>query len=127
MMKILKSTYQGYIWYSDADKPQIFNNEVFELEINETDKPFIIEGYLFDGINSISVKYIDGHYINKTFTLDELKNVEYTEQIFLGHRMEGKQLRFRQYWRPLPDENCEGMTVLKPAENIFVGFNNKED
>lgn len=125
-MKIEKSKYQGYLWYSDKKEPQVLNNEVFELEIADSSNPFVIEGQLFDGKKSISIKYVDGKYIVNTYDLDALDGVM-QEQKFYSHRMDGKQLKFRQIWKEQPDELCEGMQVLQPAELIFVGFNNEED
>jgi CRISPR type III-associated protein (TIGR04423 family) len=33
-----------------------------------------------------------------------------------------QKMKFRQYWRPVEDDLCEGMKVLQPAELVFVGF-----
>ncbi len=125
-MKIEKSKYQGYLWYSDKKEPQVLNNEVFELEIADNANPFVIEGLLFDGQKSINIKYVDGKYIVNTYDLNALDGVM-QEQKFYSHRMDGKQLKFRQIWKEQPDELCEGMQVLQPAELVFVGFNNEED
>lgn len=103
------------------------NQEVFEKELNERVNPFIIEGQLFDGKKSISIKYVDGKYIVKKYVLDELPDKDFTEQSFLAHRMgDVKFLKFRQYWQEQKDELCEGMPVLQPAELVFIGFNDKE-
>jgi len=125
-MKIEKSKYQGYLWYSDNKEPQVLNNEVFELEVADNANPFVIEGQLFDGQKSISIKYVDGKYIVNTYDLNTLDGVM-QEQTFHSHRMEGKLLKFIQIWKNQSDELCEGMQVLQPAELVFVGFNDKED
>jgi len=125
-MKIEKSKYEGYLWYSDKKEPQVLNNEVFELEIADSSNPFIVEGQLFDGQKSISIKYVDGKYFFNTYDLNALDGVM-QEQKFYSHRMGGKQLKFRQIWKEQPDELCEGMQVLQPAELVFVGFNDKEE
>lgn len=125
-MKIEKSKYQGYLWYSDKKEPQVLHDEVFELEIADNTNPFVIEGQLFDGQKSISIKYVDGKYIVNTYDLNTLDGVM-QEQTFHSHRMEGKLLKFKQIWKNQSDELCEGMQVLQPAELIFVGFNDKED
>lgn len=52
-MKIEKSKYQGYLWYSDQKEPKVFNNELFELEIADNENPFIVEGQLYDEENRI--------------------------------------------------------------------------
>ena len=125
-MKIEKSKYQGYLWYSDKKNPQVLNNEVFEFEIADNTNPFVIEGQLYDGQKSISIKYVDGKYIVKTYDLHNLDG-EIQEQMFYSHRMGDRKLYFKQYWRPMNDEQCEGMQVLQPAELVFVGFNDKEE
>ena len=125
-MKIEKSKYQGYLWYSDNKEPQVLNNEVFELEIADNANPFVIEGQLFDGQKSISIKYVDGKYYVNTYDLDDLDGVK-QEQMFFSHRMADRKLYFKQFWQPVNDEQCEGMQVLQPAELVFVGFYDKED
>ena len=45
-MKIVKSNYQGYLWYSDQMHPKVIENEVMELGLDEHVNPFIIEGLL---------------------------------------------------------------------------------
>lgn len=125
-MKIEKSKYQGYLWYSDNKEPQVLNNEVFELEIADNTNPFVIEGQLFDGQKSISIKYVDGKYYVNTYDLDDLDGVK-QEQMFFSHRMGDRKLYFKQFWQPVNDEQCEGMQVLQPAELVFVGFYDKED
>lgn len=128
-MKIEKSKYEGYLWYSDQTEPEvIYNYDEFELEINDNANPFIIEGQLFDGKKSISIRYVDGKYYKQEFIMEELAGVDYTPKVFKAHRM-GNQanLYFNQYWRPEPDELCENMDVLQPAELVFIGFNKKEE
>ncbi len=127
-MKIEKSTYQGYLWYSNEKQPQVFDNEAFELEIADDANPFIIDGQLYDGKKSVSIKYVDGKYIVKSYETDSLTG-EFQEQVFHSHRMDGKRLKFKQFWKEQPDDLCEGMKVLQPAELVFVGFdnNNKEE
>jgi CRISPR type III-associated protein (TIGR04423 family) len=52
-----------------------------------------------------------------------LQDVEFDDVVVYTHRMENVQkMKFRQYWRPVEDDLCEGMTVLQPAELVFVGF-----
>ena len=99
MEQIEKSTYQGYLWYSDKDQPKVLNNVDSEITLDETKNPFVIEGQLFDGKRSISIKYVDGKYIVKKYVLAELPKEDFTEQSLLAHRMKDvKSLNFRQYW-----------------------------
>lgn len=126
-MKIEKSRYEGYIWFSDQKEPKVFNNEEFELEIADDKNPFIIEGQLFDSTNnkSVSIKYVDGEYIVKPYDVQE--NERDNAQEYLSNRMDDRKLLFVQRWEEQPDDLCEGMQVLQPAELVFVGFNNKEE
>jgi CRISPR type III-associated protein (TIGR04423 family) len=125
-MNIEKSKYQGYIWYSNENKPRVFDgNELFELELKDGENPFVTEGFLCDGNMSISIKYIDGHYIVKQFNLAELPQ-DYQECEYQSNKMNGRWLQFRQYWRPCPDGYCLDMDVLQPSEFVFIGFNDKK-
>lgn len=130
-MNIKKSIYEGYLWYSNAQSPQVIDKEEFELTINDNHNPFIVEGQLCDVHNrhSISIKFVDGQYIIKEydFTEDDFSNPEIEVKTFLSNRMEGKKLQFLQYWRAEKDPLCEHMEVLQSAELVFVGFKTKED
>lgn len=120
--------YVGYLWKSDEVSPQVFKNETLPVWPGDTDNPFIIEGNLYDQLSDISysIRFIDGSYYVHKF---EMKDTtwEFTSKSFIPNRIEGIQhLCFKQYWKPEPDKSCEEMEVLKPAMNVFVGFNNKE-
>lgn len=121
-MKIEKSKYQGYLWYSDQTRPQVLHDEEFELDIPDNQNPFIIEGQLYDGERSISIKYIDGKYVEKRYVLAEFDGVECSERSFFANQMAGYKLKFRQYWRPQADPLCEDMEVLQAAEQVFTGL-----
>lgn len=121
-MKINKSKYQGYIWYSNAQNPQVITDDKeFELEVLDNVNPFVIEGQLYDGERSISIKFVDGEYIVKDILVSDIKG-EKKEQTFYSNRMDGRILKFIQFWREESDEYCEGMKVLQPKELVFVGF-----
>jgi CRISPR type III-associated protein (TIGR04423 family) len=120
--------YEGYLWKSNADSPQVFHDETLLAWPAKTDNPFIIEGNLYNRELDISysIRFIDGvYYVNKF----EMKGSElgFSAKRFLPKRIDGIQhLCYRQYWIPVNDELCEDMEVLKPAMNVFVGFNYKE-
>lgn len=130
-MKIDKSVFEGYIWYSDQQKPQVFRNEEFGIEISENQNPYIVEGQLFDHqkMISIGIKYVDGKYVclkKKIESSDfNRSNVEIKE--YAPNRMERvSKLLFLQYWEEQEDDFCECMKVLLPAELVFVGFKKEE-
>ncbi len=124
-MKIEKSIYEGYVWYSDSTMPQIINNEEFQLEIADNSNPFIIEAQLFDHSNkqSFNVKYVDGKHYIKTYILSDSEvNQKADIRIYIGNRMENKKLRFLQRWEKKQDPLCENMETYYPTELIFIGF-----
>lgn len=127
-MEIEKSIYEGYIWYSDQAEPKVLNNEEFELKIDDDENPFIIEGQLYSPNKrlSISIKYIDGQYIikEKEIKSGDFNSVNVQIKEFHSNRMNGKKLRFLQYWEEREDYLCASMKVLQPTEFIFVGFVN---
>lgn len=126
MNKTDKSKYEGYLWFSDQKKPEIYSKKENEFRFDDNKNPFVVEGQLFDGANSYSIKYVDGKHIIAKFILAELP-IDFTKQTFIPSFKGVSGLQFRQYWRPEPDPLCEGMEVLKPAQFVFVGFKNKEE
>lgn len=124
---IKPGNYEGYIWRSNAQKPEpIMGDFKEDLSVKN---PFIIEGQLYDKAKrlSYSIKFVDGAYIINEYKLDDLKDTDYTEQVFYANRMDNRRLLFYQYWKEETDDLCEGMKVLQPKEFVFVGFNDKEE
>lgn len=121
-MKIEKAKYQGYIWFSDSAEPYVKEGE-YEIDIEDDVNPFIIEGQLYDTEAKISysIKYADGKHICVKYVLSELQG-EFREQTFCSNKMHGRKLKFREYWKAVPDPLCEGMEVLQMSGNVFVGF-----
>ena len=116
--KIEKSQYVGYLWKSDSPTPIVLNpaQEYEYIPVN-SENPFIIEGLLYDEKNKISysIIYVDG------------------EKEFLAHLNIGSNIKllFYEYWSlapnnpdtlDSPDERYEGLSILKPAEFVFYGF-----
>jgi len=127
MNKIEKSIYQGYMWWSHKNTPEVYKDKEIEIELDDSTNPFVVEGLLYDGKVSYTIKYVDGKHIVTKFVKSELVGIEKTEEIYLANFKGVAGLKFNQYWRPQVDELCEGMEVLQPAELVFVGFNNKEE
>ncbi|MGL5563621.1 MAG: TIGR04423 family type III CRISPR-associated protein [Tannerellaceae bacterium] len=120
-----KLKYEGYIWFSDKDTPDVYDNETINIDINTLINPFIIEAHLYCKAQkqSTSIRYIDGTHIIKNYLLDELSQLEKTSLTYIPNRMPGiKELCFNQYWRTSPDPLCENMDTLQPAELVFTGF-----
>lgn len=127
MKKIEKSKYSGYLWKSDQKAPEVIFEEEREFILDDKQNPFIVEGFLCNDETSYSIRYVDGKHLVSKFILSELPK-EFTPQIYTPNfKKEGVSgLKFRQYWKPERDDLCEGMEVLKPAQFVFVGFNEKE-
>lgn len=125
MEKIETSKYEGYLWYGNAQMPELFFGEENEFTFDDNKNPFVIEGWLTDGKVSIQIKYVDGKHLVKQYDLNELgrSDVQSVSKTYLPSFKGVSGLKFEQYWRPVKDEICEGMQVLQPAEFVFVGFN----
>lgn len=129
--------FEGYIWLSDKEKPEVLQNEKPEVLQNEKVKlptdlnPFIVEGQLYNKENdlSYSIKFVDGETIVNEYklTADDISNGDNELVIFESNRMDGKKLSFLRCWERIPDDNCMGMPVLTLTKNIFIGFKKKED
>lgn len=136
IQNIEKAKYEGYIWWSDKDRPTVYyGEEEVELSLNDGKNPFIIEGNLWDKASkkSIFIRYVDGQYFtNETTVKEEDRNNKErcTEKSFIAHRIDGiRVLRFLQYWETFKDPLCEKMETLRPEKLVFIGFddNNKEE
>lgn len=140
---IAKAPYEGYIWYSDSKRPEVFDGtREMGFDLDDADRCFVIEGYLWNGKDkeSVAIRYVDGHYYIETVQVtdrelqgigDDLltvgssadQQVATTVCNYVAHRIEGvKGLRFLRYWQGEPDDMCEGMEVLRPSQLVFIGF-----
>lgn len=121
-----KQKYQGYLWWSDATSPEVYQNQQLPEWQEEKSNPFIIEGQLYDKANnkSYSIRFVDGIYLINCFDLNDLNKVECINKEYLPNRFPDgiQKLCFKEIWRPRKDDLCEGMDVLQPAEVVFVGF-----
>jgi len=132
--------YEGYLWMSDQELPQIYNQENISLP-KEGENPFVVEGMLYNKENelSYSIRFVDGEYIVQEFkvTQADIKNPDNQEKVYEPNRMDdlkGKRLRFLRYWEEVLDEdnykdeqNPDGLPVLTLTKNVFIGFKEKED
>lgn len=120
--------YQGYLWLSDKKEPNVFNNEEIDDErkkcMDDNANPFIIEGQLYDGKFSYSIKYVDGEHRVSKYNIEETKKKGFTRvHHFKGNnKMKGHNLLFFEVWEAKPDSNCCDMEVFEAKEVIFGGF-----
>ena len=122
---------EGYLWWSDQQTPQVYQDEALDICLDETKNPFVVEGQLYDKEcrNSYAIKYIDGQYVVREFNVKEqdFTNPDNEPKEFFSNRMDGLWLKFLCYWEEKEDENCMGMPVLTFTKNVFVGFKEKEE
>ncbi len=124
--------YEGYIWMSNSNKPDVINNSVLDKNKFEQGNPFVIEGQLYNEKDrkSISIKYIDGRYLIQCYDITDTDLKEKSYKQYISNRIDRKKLKFVQRWIPKADVLCEGMKALQPAELVFIGFGetiNEED
>lgn len=117
----------GYIWMSDSQQPEVFNNESFERSFKDNENPFVIEGFLLDDDKKVSynIKFADGHYLIKSYSTQPRQDDEVVSYVPDKRINEDLNLSFIRRWKSEPDNQCEGMSVLLPAELIFTGFENR--
>lgn len=120
--------YQGYLWLSGNNEPKVLNNEEIDDEakkcMDDNANPFIIEGQLYDGKFSYSIKYVDGEHRVKKYSLEEdEKNGITRVHHFKGNsRLKGHNLVFHEVWEPVSDNLCCDMEVFEAKKVIFGGF-----
>ena len=125
--EIKKRKYEGYLWFSDREKPKVLKEEEYDFSKHtEKENPFIVEGMLFCKEENVSVMIRHtGKYHICEFDFEKLKKkgAEFEDVKYLPYRLDGiKKLKFKQLWLPEPDANCEDMEVLKMKALIFTGF-----
>ena len=122
---------EGYLWWSDQQKPKVYQDELIDICLDETENPFVVEGLLYDEENkeSYSVKYVDGLYLINKYKVDESDfiNIDNEEKSYLSNRMDGRWLKFIRYWEEKEDRNCMDMPVLTLTKNVFIGFDERKE
>ena len=118
---------QGYVWLSDSEKPEVYNNKAANLVLDGGVNPFIVEGQLYDveQKKSYSIRYVDGRYIVSSTSISDADYDSPNEiKAYFPNRMDNLKLKFLRYWQPVKDKNCLGMEVLTLTKNVFIGFEN---
>lgn len=130
-MKTIKiNKCEGYIWWSNQERPKVYQDESIEIPFDEHINPFVVEGLLFDRVEmkSYSIKFVDGQYMIKLFDvkgemLDGKPTNPNNEIIsYLFNDTGEKKLKFLRFWEEEKDKNCMGMPVLTLTKNVFIGF-----
>ena len=113
---------EGYVWFSDSDKPLVLSNTE-ELKAKRLN-PFIVEAHFYSAQTQTSIGiFSDGnHPLISVVHWDRVGDTPLSEETFITHRLNDKKIMMVQAWKPVPDELCEGMEVLSPAWRMFKGF-----
>lgn len=130
-------SYEGYLWMSDQEEPEVFDNESITLP-KDGDNPFVVEGQLFNKAEglSYSIKFVDGQYIIQKYAVTEadINNSDNEIKTYESNRMGDRRLQFLRYWEEDLDEDNytdsahpQGLPVLTQTKNVFIGFKVKED
>ena len=123
--EIPQRKYEGYIWFSDQNEPQVLHNEIFDFNTVATN-PFIIEAILYAEGKSIHILH-DGTYKIFEHDLEAYKNggAILEDKEYLPHRLGEKvnTVCFKQIWMEEADALCEDYPVLKLKATVFCGFN----
>lgn len=121
--------YEGYLWMSNMQKPEIYTDK--ELELPTKANPFIVEGQLYnkDKGLSYSIKYVDGEYVihEHKVTKADIDNPDNEIKEYLSNRMDNRWLKFLRYWEKVEDKNCNDKFVLKLTKNVFIGFKEEKE
>ncbi len=118
--------FEGYYWYSNAQKPEVIQNE--KIDKNKfTSLPFVVEGNFYAKAEkvSIQVKFINGNYLVTRFNFSELDPKLGHMQIYAGHDLKGKNFQVLEAWSEVEDPYLENMKTLQPAWSAFAGFTDK--
>lgn len=125
--------YEGYLWWSDQENPDVYNNQPIVSQTNKpiwpkpNNNPFIIEGNLWDNDKtSYLIRFIDGQCLVYKFELNNDESITPLEYL-PNPKLATNNLLFKEVWTAQPDPLCEGFEVLKPAVIAFVGFKKQED
>ena len=80
--------YEGYLWWSDAASPKVYQKQQLPKWPEEKSNPFIIEGQLYDDNNkkSYSIRFVDGDYQISCFDLKHLEIRIYYEDYLITDR-----------------------------------------
>lgn len=142
----------GYLWMSNEREPLVLENcsikqsnkqhganpALFQMGVN----PFIVEAELWNNVNNVSyaIHHAGNEVVCQRYEVkaEDRNNRDNRESVFLSHRMDGRGLRFLEYWEPRRDIDVydisgkpvgEKMPTLVMTRRVFVGFtpyNNKE-
>lgn len=128
--------WQGYVWMSGADKPEVFSGceEQKDGVLTDGENPFVVEAQLVINKQSYSIKYIDGQYYIYRYDIDNFYDESANKPVggivadilsYAPNKMPDNVsgLKFLRIWR---EEKIDEFSTLVPAEMVFLGLNLKK-
>lgn len=121
--------FEGYYWYSDADKPEPLTNGKIDTAWF-TALPFVVEANFYAAAEhcSIQIKNIDGQYHVARIDLFDLDPELHLRRTYKGHDIEGRDFVLIEAWEEKQDDTLQlltGMKTLQPVWDAFAGFVNR--
>lgn len=124
---IPQKTYDGYLWYSDSDRPMVLKADPWPGIRSDA---FIVEGHIVaeDGSLSISVRNTGEGYIVGLVDWSEAQasdvELECLERLPAPalKRARVLKLKFKRAWVPESDPQCPDMPVLEPAWTVLTNL-----
>ena len=120
--------YEGYLWYSDEERPVfISDSRPFKKE-DLSGHPFVVEGALFskDKNISITIRNLDGKYLIHQFDLNDITPETYQtiDHEWFVAKDQARKAQMVEVWQLEEDEHelCAKMPSFRPAFWIFKGF-----
>ncbi|MDA8972508.1 TIGR04423 family type III CRISPR-associated protein [bacterium] len=115
--------YEGYLWYSDANQPEIFEGKKFTPD-QLTTLPFVVEGMLYAAKEKVSIRIvnIDGAYRISKVTLDNIPKELVTEYFAKKEFGEFIKIKMYQHWEEKEDIINNNRPVLSATWSAFIGF-----
>lgn len=128
------ANYQGYLWYSDKLRPEVYPGDgtARQIILDDSDNPFVVEGNLYDkeSNKSICIKYTDGRYHITVYDLEALENdpdsVLEEESYLTNSRInQAKECDIsvhKRIWHAEEDKLNNDWKTFRPSGFAFVGF-----
>ena len=115
------ANYEGYLWYADQRRPEVYRADAAITPELESDTSFVVEGWLYDRAKSHSyrIRYVDGRHLLACYALPD----RFEPTSYVAHKVpEVRSFRVYEHWAPRPDPTCIGFETLQYAWSAFVGF-----
>ena len=121
--------YEGYLWYSDEERPQYIGGGYKEFEKSTlTEYPFVVEGALYsiEDNKSLTIRCLDGEYYIHEIDFNIIEdNRAYYQVIphkWLVAKDANRKVCMLEVWALVQDPLCAGMSTFQASFWAFKGF-----